>query len=112
MRRCRAGAEILERRHELAPDRAAQAAGREGDHLPLDAFDEQMIERDLAELVDEHHGIRERLVLHQGVEQGRLAGPEEAGEDVDRDRFRCAHQRPDLDRAGSSRPRPPSRLEA
>src|SRR5512139_961274 len=39
-----------------------------------------MIERDVAEFVDDDRGLAQRLILEQAVEQRRLAGAEEAGE--------------------------------
>ena len=75
---------------EVAPDRAAEAAGREQDHAVLDRLDEQVVEADLAELVDDHDRVGERRIAQEPVEQRRLAGAEEAGEHGQRDRRAAA----------------------
>ena len=67
---------LLERRHEIAADRAAEAARGHHDHIVGDALDEQMVEADLAEFVDEHHTIGEFRRPQQPIEQSRLAGAE------------------------------------
>ena len=78
--------ELLERGHELAADRAAQAAARQQDHVVGDLLDQQMVEPDVAELVDQNGGAGERGVGQQPVEQRGLAGAEEAGKHGQRDR--------------------------
>ena len=47
--------QVLERRDQIAAHGAAQAAGGEQHHALVDFFHQQMIEADLAELVDDHH---------------------------------------------------------
>ena len=59
-------------------------------HVVADIFDQQMVERDLAELVDDDGGLGERRILQQCVEQRGLAGAEEAGEHGQWDRRRAA----------------------
>ena len=86
--------EILERRDEIAPDRAAQAPRGEQDHIRVDLLDEQMIEADLAELVDQHHRVAQALVAQQAVEQRRLARAQKSGEHAERHRRRRAAQMP------------------
>src|SRR5436305_4679695 len=57
-------------------------------------LDQQMIEADLAELVDDHRRLREHFVLQQAIEQRGLAGAEKAGEHRERDwRWRNARPR-------------------
>ncbi len=64
----------------------------------LDMLDQQVVEADLAELVDDDGGVGERGIVQQAVEQRGLAGAEKAGEHGERDRrnraarpFRRAH---------------------
>ena len=78
---------LFQRGDEIAAHRAAEAAAGQQHHVAADVLDQQMIETDLAELVDQHGGVGERRVLQQPVEQRRLAGAEEAGEDAERDGF-------------------------
>ena len=66
--------QVLERRDEVAAHRAAEAAGGEQDHALVHGLDEEVVEADLAELVDDHDGVGERRVLQQAVEQRGLAG--------------------------------------
>ena len=80
--------QILQRAHEIASDRAAQAAGGHQQHVAVDLLDEQMIEPDRAEFVDENDSVGKRPVAQQIVQQRRLARAEEAGEHDDRDRRR------------------------
>ena len=56
-------------------------------HVVVDIFDQQMVERDLAELVDDDGGLGERRIFQQAVEQRGLAGAEKAGEHRQRDRL-------------------------
>jgi hypothetical protein len=73
---------------QVAPQGAAQASGGERDDAVVHLLDQQMIDADLAELIDDHRRIGERGVAQQAVEERRLAGAEEAGQDADRDRRR------------------------
>ena len=57
------------------------------DHVIVDTFDQEMIEADLAELVDDDGGVGERRIVHQTIEQRGLAGAEKAGEHRERDRL-------------------------
>jgi hypothetical protein len=52
---------------EVAPHRAAQASGLQQHHIVADVLDQQMIERHLAEFVDDDGGLRERGILQQPV---------------------------------------------
>jgi hypothetical protein len=49
-------------------------------HIVGDIFDQQVVERDVAEFVDDDGGFRQRRILQQFVEQRGLAGAENAGE--------------------------------
>ena len=55
--------EILERRDEVAAHGAAEASGGEQDHGVVDGLDKQMIEADLAELVDDDDRVGESRIL-------------------------------------------------
>ena len=52
----------------------------------VERLDQQVVEPDLAELVDQHGGARQGRVAEQVVQQRGLAGTQEAGEDGDRGR--------------------------
>ncbi len=58
-----------------------------------DMLDQEMIEADLAELVDDDGGLGERRIAQQPVEQRGLAGTEKAGEHRERNRFGRALRR-------------------
>ncbi len=73
--------QIFQRVHQIAAHSAAKTARGHHDHVAVDLLDEQMIEPDLAEFVDQDDGSRQRGILQRTIEQGRLAGPEEAGDD-------------------------------
>ena len=88
--------QILQRRDQIATNRAAEAAGRHDDDIAIDLFDKEMIEPDLAEFIDEHQAISEFRRAKQLIEQRRLTGPEKAGEDrqwKDRRPARVRHYR-------------------
>ena len=51
---------------QVAAHGAAQAAGREQHHAVLDVLDQQMVEADLAELVDDDGGLGQRRILAAG----------------------------------------------
>ncbi len=70
----------LESVDQVAAHGAAQASRLQQHHVVADIFDEEMVERHLAELVDDDGGIRQRGIFQQPVEQGGLAGAEKAGE--------------------------------
>ena len=80
-----AAEQLSERLREIAAQLAAQTAGRELDKTVVARLDELVIEADLAELVDDDGGARERGLAQQMAEQRRLAAAEEAGEHRDRD---------------------------
>ena len=78
--------EIGQRVDQFAAHRAAQAAVRQLDDAVGRLLDQQMVDRHVAELVDDDGGVGQRRVLEQPVEQRRLAGAEKAGQH--RDRYR------------------------
>ena len=78
--------QIFERVDQIAAQGAAKTARGHHDHVAVDLLDEQMIEADLAEFVDQDDGSRQRGILQKAIEQGRLAGPEEARDDCHGDR--------------------------
>ena len=69
--------QVLQGRDQVAAHGAAEAARREQDHALVGRLDEEVIETDLAELVDDDDGALEGRVAQQIVEQRRLAGAEE-----------------------------------
>ena len=83
--------QVVEPVDQVAAQRAAQAAGIERDDFALDRLEQQMVEADLAPFVDDHQRVGERRALEQAVDQARLAGAEEAGDDVERDGLARAH---------------------
>ncbi len=80
--------ELLQRGHEIAAQVAAQAAARQHHHVAVDLLDQQMVERDVAEFVDDDGGVAQIRVAQQPVQQRGLAGAEKAGEQRQRDRRR------------------------
>ena len=74
----------LQRVDQIAAHGAAQAAALQQHHVVADIFHQQVIERDVAEFIDDDGGLAQRLVLEQAVEQRGLAGAEKAGEDGER----------------------------
>ena len=75
----------LQRIDQVAAHGAAQAARLQQHHVVADILDQQMVERDVAELVDDDGRIGQRRVFQQPVEQRGLAGAEKAGEHGQRD---------------------------
>src|SRR5262249_37126414 len=73
---------------QVAAHGAAQAAGLQQHHVVADIFDEQMVERHLAKLVDNNSGFRQCGVFQQPIEQCGLSGAQEAGQHCKRDRRR------------------------
>lgn len=68
---------------EVAAHSAAQAAGIQQNRFIIQSFDQQMIQADLAELVDQHGGIAHLGQSQQAVQQRGFASPEKAGEHGD-----------------------------
>ena len=81
----RAHEEPLERSHEVSLHAAADAAGIEHDQTLVDLFHQMVVDADRAELVDQHRAAVHLRLAQQVVEQGGLAGTEEAGEQGHRD---------------------------
>ena len=76
--------QVAQAAREVATDTAAEAARIEQDDVVVDLVDQVVVDADLAEFIDQHGSIRHRRLLQQVIEQRRLAGTEEAGEDGDR----------------------------
>ena len=75
--------EAAQARHQIAADGAAEAAAGEQHHVLARRFHQQMIEADLAELVDDDGRLAEIRMAQQLAQQGRLAAAEEAGQHRD-----------------------------
>ena len=83
--------QIGQRVDQFAAHRAAEAAVGKLDDAVGGLLDQQMVDRHLAELVDDDRGVDERRILQQPVEQRRLAGAEETGQHRDGNR-KARHQ--------------------
>ncbi len=83
---------------QIAAQRAAHAAAGEQHGALVDAAQEVMVEPDLAQLVDDHRGLRELGAAQQRSEQRRLAAAEEPRDEGDRP----LHEASDASSAGSS----------
>ena len=110
-----AGEQVAQLVLEVAAQRAADAAAAEDDRALVDLAHEVMVDRDLAELVDEHRRLSHRGMREQRRDQGRLAAAEEAGDEDDADRSAIAAQGGDerrverVERAAGEGARPRSR---
>ena len=69
---------------QIAPHRAAEAAGIQLDDVFADLAHQQVVEADLAELVDKHGRLVHVRVGEQAIEQRRLSAAEEARQHRDR----------------------------
>ena len=68
--------------YEIAPDRAAKTPARHlDDDIVFALGHEIMVETDLAKLIDEHKRSAQRRLLHQMVQNGRLAAAQKPGQD-------------------------------
>jgi hypothetical protein len=90
---------FAQRIHQVAAHRAAQAARVEKHDVLADLAHQQVIEADLAELVDEHGGLPHGGVGEKMVEECRLAAAQEPGDDgnrdgLDRSRLDCPFHQP------------------
>ena len=65
---------------QILAHRAAQAAARQFEHLALDEIDEVVVDRDLADLVDDDGGVGKRRVGKRAAQQRRLAAAEKPGQ--------------------------------
>ena len=77
--------QLADRIRQIAPDGAAHAAALQDHRLGVERLQQQMVEPDLAELVDQHRGARELRRAQQPVEERGLAAAEKPGDHVDRD---------------------------
>ena len=77
--------QVGERLVQRIGDGAAKAPGFEQHDVVAPARNQQVVEPDLAELVDDHRGQCELRRLEHAVEQRRLAAPEESGQQKHRD---------------------------
>ena len=73
--------QVAQGRDQVAAYAAAQTSGIEQDDVFIDLAHQQMIDSDIAELVDENRGLAHARVGEQGVDQGRLAASEKARDD-------------------------------
>ena len=88
-----AGLEVAQLVGEVGADRAADAARGHHDGALVDAREQVVVERDLAELVDQHRRLTERGIGQQLPQQRGLAAPEEARDQRDRGlASRCAQR--------------------
>ena len=78
--------QVGQRVDEFAAHRAAEAAVGKLDHAVGRLLDQQMVDRHIAELVDDDGRVGQRRILEQPVEQRRLAGAEKAGQHRDGNR--------------------------
>ena len=76
-------AQLLERVHERALQRAAEAPGADLDHVDAVSGQDGAVDADVAELVDEDGRLQPLLIGQDVVEQGGLATAEEARDDRD-----------------------------
>ena len=72
--------QIGQRVDDVAAHRAAQAAAVQQYDILGRAFDQQVVEADLAELVDDDRGRRHAGLLQHVVQQRRLAAAEKPGQ--------------------------------
>ena len=105
--------QIGQRVDDVAAHRAAQAAAVQQYDILGRAFDQQVVEADLAEFVDDDSGRRHAGLLQHVVQNGRLAAAEKPGQHRHRDTrsgLNCRHfrvfpfmtARPTLPRFGGS----------
>ena len=78
--------QVGQRIHQFATHGAAQAAVGEFDDPVRRLFDQEVIDGDIAELVDDDRRVGKCWILEQAVEQRRLASAKEASQHRHRDR--------------------------
>ncbi len=83
--------QIGQRIDQFAAHRAAQAAVGKLDHAIGRLLHQQMVDGDIAELVDDDGRVGKRRILQQPVEQRRLAGTQKTGEHRNGDRMKVLH---------------------
>ena len=71
---------VGERIDKFPANRAAETPVGKLDHAIRSLLDEQMIDRHVAEFIDDHRRVGQSRVLQQAVEQGRLASAEKPGQ--------------------------------
>ena len=76
--------------HQRPAHGAAQTSIGEFDDTVGRFFHQQVIDADCAEFIDDHGSIGKSRIAQQPVDQGRLAGPEKAGDQ--RERYFCGHR--------------------
>ena len=74
---------------QITANGAAQAAGGQFDDVLVSALDQQVVDTDIAELIDDDGGIGKERILEQEVEKRCLAGTKEASEDRNGDGSLC-----------------------
>ena len=80
--------QIFERVDQIAADRAADAARTHQHHVAVKLLNEEMIEADIAKLIDQNQRVGQFGRNQQAVQQRGFAGAKEAGENSERDRRR------------------------
>ena len=80
-------------RHQVAADGAADAAAGQVDDAFVGGFDQQVVEPDLAELVDDDGGILERRIAQDFRQDRGLAAAEKAGQHGDGNKRVFGHGR-------------------
>ena len=78
------GQKPAQRLLQIAAQRAADTAARENSDFPLDRLHQEMVERDLAKLIDDHGTVAHVGMAQQFVEQSRFAAAEKPGDHRDR----------------------------
>ena len=65
---------------QILPNRAAEAPAGQFDDAPVDKIDEVMVDRDLADLVDDDRGVGKRGGGERAAQQRRFAAAEKTGQ--------------------------------
>jgi hypothetical protein len=73
-------AQISQRPDQIAPHGAAKAPGVQQHGVLVECLNQQVVQTDLAELIDQDGRVLHAGLLEQAIEQRRLADPEKAGE--------------------------------
>ena len=83
--------EAAQRPRQVLAHGAAQATARQFEHLALDEIDQVMVDRDLADLVDDDGGVGKRRASQRAAQQRRFAAAEKAGQQGGRQGLRFGH---------------------
>ena len=78
---------------QILTDGAAQAPARQLDDAAFDEIDKVMVDRDLADLVDDHGRVGERRRGQRMAQQSGLAAAEKTGQHRRRQGIRFGHPR-------------------